>query len=432
MNLRFSFYAFLLMISAASCNNHKKVDSTILTIDVVTDIDNMQQVNLSQLTDNIFYIALENRPDISVGDHPSFDISDNLLLTSDRESNLLIFDMSGNLVVKFGKRGRGPEEYLNINNLSFGKGNKVYFNSMDDLFEFNPDGSLSGKYSRCMLVDNTFYLHQWCIVNDTLIFGHIQNDSGQTRYKAILINRHGKVRRYYQNYDLLENRQSRIAGGSTQIFRFKGTLYFKEQFSDTLFSLNAYYELIPEYCFNLGILKMPASVRVNFYEYFEKINDYIAIEGIYPTENYIFLKVNFGNRFPARRMSPGSDELRAPGVVSTNTTRAWTNTTFCLGIYDKRTRDLHFCKPTNTDNPLFTSGIYNDIDAGPRFFPGKQINDSTMAMTVSARELKNHVDSDDFRNNIPKYPEKKKQLEELANSLSEFDNPVFMLVRLKK
>jgi hypothetical protein len=299
---------------------------------------------------------------------------------------------------------------------------------MVDLFEFNPDGSFARKYSKCMLVENTYYLHQWCIVDDSLLFGHIQNSSGQTRYKAILINMYGKVSRYYQNYDLLKNSGSRIVDGFTQIYKFNGTLYFKEQFNDTLFSLNADYELIPEYCFNLGNLKMPASVRVNFYEYFEKMNDYAAIEYIFQTENYLFLKVNLGNRFPARRVNPRPNESPVPGTVSTNNARVWFNTTFCLGIYDKKTRELHFCKPTSTDNPLFTSGINNDIDAGPRFFPRKLINDSTMVMTISARDLKYHIASDDFKNNIPRYPEKKRQLEELANSLSEFDNPVLMFV----
>ena len=51
-----------------------------------------------------------------------------------------------------------------------------------------------------------------------------------------------------------------------------------------------------------------------------------------------------------------------------------------------------------------------------------------MVMWINAAELKTHVASDDFKNNVPKYPEKKKKLEELANSLSESDNPVLMLV----
>jgi hypothetical protein len=93
---------------------------------------------------------------------------------------------------------------------------------------------------------------------------------------------------------------------------------------------------------------------------------------------------------------------------------------------------LVFCKPTSTDNPLFASGIYNDIDAGPRFFPKKIVNDSTMVMWIDAKQFKDHIASDDFKNNMPKFPEKKKQLEDLANSLTEFDNPVLMLVTFKK
>jgi hypothetical protein len=432
MNVKSIISGILLLVLTVSCSNRPKIQNTIRAVDVVSNIDNLQQINLSRFTDNIRYIALENIADIAIGDYPAFDISDNLILTSDRESSLLIFDMSGHLIVKFGKRGRGPEEYQSINNLCFGKDNKVYFNSMVDLFVYNPDGSFAGKYTKCMLAKNTFYLHQWCIVDDSLLFAHIQNDSGQTEYKAVMINLSGKIIRYYQNYDLLENKRSRIMGGTTQIYKFNGALYFKEQFVDTLFSLNVDYQLIPEYCFNLGNLKMPASVRVNFYEYFERINDYAAIEDIFQTESYIFLKVNLGNRFPARRLNPRPDESPVSGTVSTNNIRAWTNTTFCLGIYDKKTGELYFCKPTMTDNPLFTSGIYNDIDAGPRFLPRKQINDSTMVMTISARDLKYHIASDDFKNNIPRYPEKKKQIEELANSLSDFDNPILMLVTLKE
>lgn len=40
--------------------------------------------------------------------------------------------------------------------------------------------------------------------------------------------------------------------------------------------------------------------------------------------------------------------------------------------------------------------------------------------------------SNEFINPTSKYPEKKKELERLANSLSENDNPVLMLVKLKE
>ncbi|MBK7480889.1 MAG: hypothetical protein IPI69_14995 [Bacteroidales bacterium] len=55
-----------------------------------------------------------------------------------------------------------------------------------------------------------------------------------------------------------------------------------------------------------------------------------------------------------------------------------------------------------------------------------------MVMWVNAAELKAHVASDDFRNNVPKCPDKKQKLEELANKLSVTDNPVLMFVTFKE
>jgi hypothetical protein len=46
-------------------------------------------------------------------------------------------------------------------------------------------------------------------------------------------------------------------------------------------------------------------------------------------------------------------------------------------------------------------------------------------------QLKAHVASESFKNSTPKYPEKKRELEKLAVSLKETDNPVLVLVKMK-
>jgi len=104
------------------------------------------------------------------------------------------------------------------------------------------------------------------------------------------------------------------------------------------------------------------------------------------------------------------------------------NTNRGLGIYNKRTKKISFCKPTITDNKLIASGICNDIDGGPRFFPNMQVNDSTMLMWINAADFKTHVESDDFKNSIAKYPEKKNYLKKMADKLSPMDNPILMFV----
>jgi hypothetical protein len=64
--------------------------------------------------------------------------------------------------------------------------------------------------------------------------------------------------------------------------------------------------------------------------------------------------------------------------------------------------------------------------------PYAQVNDSTLVMLVEPRHLKEHVTGPEFRNSRPLFPEKKRALETLANSLSEDNNPVLMVVTMKK
>ena len=64
--------------------------------------------------------------------------------------------------------------------------------------------------------------------------------------------------------------------------------------------------------------------------------------------------------------------------------------------------------------------------------PKYLFNDNLMVSGIEAFKLKAYVASDDFKNSQPKYPERKKALEELANSLSENDNPVLMLLKLRE
>jgi hypothetical protein len=76
--------------------------------------------------------------------------------------------------------------------------------------------------------------------------------------------------------------------------------------------------------------------------------------------------------------------------------------------------------------------LTNDLDGGASFWPGKIINDSTLVSWIEALKLKEYIASNEFKESNPKYPEKKRELETLANSLKETDNPVLVLVRLKE
>jgi hypothetical protein len=142
------------------------------------------------------------------------------------------------------------------------------------------------------------------------------------------------------------------------------------------------------------------------------------------TRDYIFIDCYFGKNFPAKRLTSAATLRSMAPSPDYNTTRG-------IGVYDRRSGEIRFSEPTSTDNFLYTSGLYNDIDGGPRFFPNIVVNDSTMVMWAEATDLKYHIASDDFKNAVVKYPEKKQKLRELADSLAETDNPVLMVVKVK-
>jgi hypothetical protein len=62
------------------------------------------------------------------------------------------------------------------------------------------------------------------------------------------------------------------------------------------------------------------------------------------------------------------------------------------------------------------------------------VNDSTMVMNIRFEYLIEHIESKDFKDNIPKFPDRKEKRRNLVNSLklTGFDNPVLMFVKFKK
>jgi len=417
----FALFSILTIIIISCENNDSYLH--VPEIDIETEIENMKIITISQFADDIEYLTLETDSRSLIMDYTNYNIGEEEIIFINPGMSLVLFDRTGKFVAKFGDRGKGPGEYLSVMDLSV-LGEKVFFRSGKDLYEFSLFGEFIQKYTGILAPQDKYQLEYITFVDDSLLFGHIQNNDGQTPIKGMLINKKGSVRKKYDNFDILENKGSRINGGSTQVYTFNNSVHFKEQFNDTLFYIDNDFNLIPKFSFIMGDLKMPESIRSDFFEYFQKMNNYYAIENILETPHYLFLDINFGNHFPANRLTP----LKGAGPGGADLT---TNTTNCLAVYSKETSELQFCKPTTTDNPFFTSGLYNDIDAGPRFFPSSQVNDSTFVMLVNPFDLKKHVESEEFKESRPLYPEKKNELKMLADSLDENDNPVLMFVTLK-
>lgn len=415
----------LALFAFISCNQAQETSDNLQVIDVQSNIEKMEVVKLSEISTNIRYVPLETGSDIFFQGLWECVFSDSLILARDL-NKCILFDIDGNFKTRIGKNGRGPGEYFNLKCSDFGVDSNIFIQGNMSLYEYKLDGSFINQYNNIFRLNNgTYDINRWKEVGESLFLGHVANSNGQIKDKALIIDKNGDIKHNYKNFILFD--RERPQHGHFEDFahinKIGANFFYKECFNDTLYLLDEKFNLVPQYVFNLGKYKVPTTLRLQ-----NRISDYwnyIILWEIFQTKELLLLRFEFMDLFPARRLTPKSSIFPGGDPV-------WRNTTFILGIFNKLTKQLVFCKPSDTDNPLYTTGLYNDIDCGPRFFPSEQVNDSTFVMKIDAKNFIEHVVSDDFKNGVPKYPRKKKQLEELANRLTDYDNPVLMFVTINK
>jgi hypothetical protein len=414
---------FLCIITAASCVRGKN-DSNI-SIDIEKNINNLEEIYLSDYCKSIKYVVLENRKDLPLAWISQIDFNGNKILVTDMK-NCLLYNSEGRFINKIGSQGRGPGEYEYVVGQGFIQPGCMFIHDIFDMLEYTESGLYIRKHKIFFMSNNDENepVNSFLVIDDSLFFGHVSNTTGEAKLKAVLKSKNGAIVKTFKNYVLFKRKQPVFSGFEdfAHIYRFNGSVFYKEFYNDTLFRLDKGLKLVPEYNFYLGKYKEPLSTR-ELVQLGLRMQPYIYIWNVFQTKDLMFLVTDFTGRFPVTRRTPRT-------IMGTITSMY--NTTKILGVFDRKTKTLTFSSPTCTDNPLFTSGLYNDIDGGPKFMPVKQINDSTMVMWIKPEELIAHIASDDFRKSVPKYPEKKKALEEMVNRLTILDNPVLMYVTFKK
>ena len=408
----------LLCITYFSCNKNQLDSEISKKIDIESNIKNTIQINLSEFNCDVEYIKLETKKDRLINKIRYFDYHDNKFIVADK-SQCLLFEDNGRFISKIGIKGMGPKEYRTISNVKFGYQNNIYIQNGKELLEYGYDGSMKRKFEQYVNLTGG-RINSWMPYNDSLFIGLVPNYSGDEPIKAVIYDHYGNALMKFRNNSRYKQDNLIISSFNSKgnIYRYNSTINIKEINNDTLFLLSNNNKMLSKYIFNLGKYKpsIEDANNVNF-----NYSNYIYLKHIFEMNEYLFLDFDFNKYSQAKRQNP----IEKYGGIS------WYYTTRSLGIYNKKTEELSFALPEIVDD-IINTGLYNDYDGGPNFFPHMKLNDSSLIMWINAFELKAHVSSKIFIHSTPKYPEKKKALEKLANSLNENDNPVLMLVRLKE
>ncbi|MFZ5430217.1 MAG: 6-bladed beta-propeller [Bacteroidota bacterium] len=398
-------------------------DSTLKYIDVEKNIHNFEPFALSTIARDLEYIVLDSSEPALIGALKYIDINDHYIIAADG-IKVILFDSKGKYIRKIGNEGRGPGEYLYLCQPKI-MDSLIYLPdaSNSSLLVYNLNGQFErkikapGKFSHGLRVNN------WWPINNSTFLIHHPNTLGDERIKISSINQHGNILQEFMNSSFFPTGNTYFATSDmyANFISFKDKVYFKELLNDTIWLIGET-NLEPAYILGMGKYGFKMADRaLPLADFQNKLSETISSVNFFESPKYLFLVLYFMKHYPfpfKKIMYIGNEEREGHYAI--------------IGAYCKDKDYFSFVAPSREKDQVERTGIENDIDGGINFLPKYSNNGKELIGWFDAYELKMYVASDAFKNSTPKYPEKKRELERLAKSLSENDNPVLMIVKLKE
>lgn len=383
--VKFLLFVFVLFVFT-NCKR-KEHNSSAPIVFAIKDLSQSSKVKLSDLGFNdIQYIPLETNKQCLIGGINRVIAGNGFFLVKYIE-RILTFRTDGSFVAKIGEKGNGPEEYQLAHDVAIDRTSKnIYVLSgwEQKIYVYTEDG----RFIRTIPVPK--YSKELTFAGNDILCYSVNTD-GLVKNSFNLVDKNGIVIKSFPNKYPFKAQPFVIFYQHENLFYEYGSQVFKKEiYSDTIYAFvkNVFK---PKFVLEQGKWLLTPKVREN--------GDWMKVLKNYVTQWNLF---EFGDKI-------------------------------CYEFSDKTG---HFCfvGSTNSDFRSLTDwdqGFVDDLDGGPNIKLQTVEDDKTVISWVSALALKTYVASDAFKNSKPKYPEKKKALEKLANSLSENDNPVLVLVKMK-
>lgn len=364
-------------------------DSRISQADFISQSDFVSvPTDLYELGTKLSYIPLDDSiPMKSI--YIIKDIGNNIGIFAD--NGLFVFDVNGNLVNQLGRRGRGPAEYMVIDDFCTNdEGSKVFVLARNKIIVYTADGEFisefkpfeSMRFQRMEYHNNSLYFF------NSFAYGVLENNWIRTDENGAFIESH-------KNY--IPGFESTIKHTASLIFRSSSNLYYWNNLNDTIFEIS-------KSGVNPYLLFAREDLRVNE-------EDMKTQESFYNMDKWLLLKVfPIDNRllFLYHKMITQSQRFV---------------------LYNPATREAEIIHEVDVmeGNP----GILNNIDGNISFTPYYQIiinEKQILAHWSDAVRLRRRVLSEDFSTAEAADTESKNDLIGLAESLTDDSNPVLILL----
>jgi hypothetical protein len=395
------FYYLLLIASSCGSSNNET-----FKIDPLTLVGN--QITLSEIAVDIEYFPLENS--FPMGFTYKLIITKDNIYLSVKDFGIAKFNRDGKFLQKIGKIGRGPGEYIYGFNFAVDERTRnVYIldrSAKTKVYVYSGSGKFLRDFSLAEIDESSYNWTTDIEIYNSLLFLPNSLGQGTSKYNWIFLDTlgnlvEGKVNPLDQFYT--------NSGRDAIIYRFDNKLFYLNYFNDTIYSISPDLKYKAEYLIANGDFRWPRKKMNNrsVDEFISQLVKLFQPGQMFETTHFIVLPYDY-NKMQA------------------------------IAFIEKKTKEIFLAlkyEYVPERNATSRGCILNDLDGG---IPLGQLGyfsengNEYLTSLIEPQKLKSFISTDDFKSSSPKYPEKKKELEKLAASLKETDNPVLVLVRLKK
>lgn len=379
------------LLFSVLCCSRINIEKTCV-IDLTGKVNTEKIENLSEVAKNISYIPLETKDSSIIGQIAKIIIREKTILVYDGLlKNILLFNAEGKFLRKISERGKGPLEYVGIQFVAMDKdGDYIYIGTFDKKIKiFNLQGRIEGIIALDQFADEAHIRDNSIILTYPYPYKFLVEN-----YLFCEINLQGKVVGKF-NKQFNENIKPNDRILYARSYVIDDTICFWEKYCDTIFGIAPDNHVSPRWVFKLP---EPSRGRDKYIK---------VIEDSYDTGFNLYGFVETRNSF----------YISAILARTRNFIR-----------FDKKSHEVVKLVPGNS---LRSFGYNNDLDGGYPFWPTFTEGNSLYAV-AEVDDLKTALIKNNYLDSsYCTYPEKKKSLRELLNSIDNDHNPLIIKVDIK-
>jgi hypothetical protein len=359
-------------------------------IDIAGNLKNHRVFKLSEIATDVSYVRLETRPDVLIG-YGTIKPAGKYFIVGTYRKPVMLFSREGRYIRSIGSVGKGPGEYKDPSKNQVDPVKEELFvlsSGNDRIFRY----SFSGKLLQDIALPykcSAFYRFP----NGNLLLETSANYKTNGFYPFALLDPTGKLIKEILSDEVPAGKRMAFVSVPDFCASSNGGVLVTNFGRDVVYEILPNGEIKPYAIFLLGRMKMPDDDYYDLAKHIQHQFDYVM--GLGCMEIGHLIEVSY------------SHEMHSD-----------------LGYYSPVTSKLFFRDSTATGE----YGFHNDLDGGPSFSGNWQEGNFfyTYLMAVDLKQNRKYYEKQESL-----YPEKKKALLEMIDSLDDGDNPVIMIVKLR-